>query len=640
MGNYCTTIQVQSGDSCASLAARCGIPPANFTQYNPSPTLCSTLVPGEHVCCSSGPLPDYTPSPNSDGSCASRYVQPGDYCAYIAANYSITVTEIESYNTNTWGWLGCNDLQAGQNICISSGRPPFPAPLPNAVCGPQVPNTPEPPNGTDWASLNPCPLNACCDIWGQCGTTSDFCTVTNSTTGAPGTAAAGTNGCISNCGTEIVKSSAPAEFFSVGYFEAFNVQRPCLNMNAFSIPTDSYTHVHYAFGNITPAYDVNDGGYSDQFQQFLKLPSPLKRIMSFGGWAFSTDPSTYMIFREAVAPANAQAFAQNVANFLAANNLDGVDFDWEYPGEPDIPGIPAGSSDEGANYLAFLKELRALVPASKSISVAAPASYWYLRGFPIKDIAEVVDYIVYMTYDLHGIWDNGNQWSQVGCPGGNCLRSDINMTETQNALSMITKAGVPSNKVLVGITSYGRTFTMSTAGCVTADCTYTGAGLAGECTQTPGYLSNAEINQIIANNPTASTLSDQSSDTDLLIYNNTQWVGYMTANTKASRTNTYRGYNMGGTSEWAIDLEKFIPSPNSIDIVNYVNTAPGEFYSKIDCNSTCLNPVDTWTSQQISDFAYCGAAYIDSLFLSGALGTSFFRGTSNRLGGEYVANIQ
>lgn len=38
----------------------------------------------------------------------------------------------------------------------------------------------------------------------------------------------------------------------------------------------------------------------------------------------------------------------------------------------------------------------------KSVSIAAPASYWYLKGFPIAHISKVVDYIVYMTYDLHG----------------------------------------------------------------------------------------------------------------------------------------------------------------------------------------------------------------------------------------------
>ena len=52
------------------------------------------------------------------------------------------------------------------------------------------------PPGTDLNTLNDCPLNTYCDIWGQCGTTTEFCTPSNSSTGTPGTAAAGTNGCI------------------------------------------------------------------------------------------------------------------------------------------------------------------------------------------------------------------------------------------------------------------------------------------------------------------------------------------------------------------------------------------------------------------------------------------------------------
>jgi len=33
----------------------------------------------------------------------------------------------------------------------------------------------------------------------------------------------------------------------------------------------------------------------------------------------------------------------------------------------------------------------------KLVSIAAPASYWYLKAFPIDRIAKVIDYIVYMT---------------------------------------------------------------------------------------------------------------------------------------------------------------------------------------------------------------------------------------------------
>lgn len=30
----------------------------------------------------------------------------------------------------------------------------------------------------------------------------------------------------------------------------------------------------------------------------------------------------------------------------------------------------------------------------------------------IKEMSEVLDYIVYMTYDLHGQWDAGNKWAK------------------------------------------------------------------------------------------------------------------------------------------------------------------------------------------------------------------------------------
>jgi chitinase len=50
-----------------------------------------------------------------------------------------------------------------------------------------------------------------------------------------------------------------------------------------------------------------------------------------------------------------------------------------------------------------MKVIRRRLPYGKTLSFAAPASYWYLRNFPMAEIAQVVDYIVYMTYDLHGM---------------------------------------------------------------------------------------------------------------------------------------------------------------------------------------------------------------------------------------------
>ncbi|KAK2867799.1 hypothetical protein FQN49_003467, partial [Arthroderma sp. PD_2] len=187
---------------------------------------------------------------------------------------------------------------------------------------------------------------------------------------------------------------------------------------------------------------------------YSAVGSSIKSIVSIGGWGFSPDPSTYKIFRKAVtSEANCQTLIKNIINFLNDYDLDGVDWDWEYPEEPDIPGIPAGSEEETTGYFLLLSELKNKMPAGKTVSITAPASYWYLQHFPIQALSLVVDYIVYMTYDLHGQWDYKNKY-------GTALRSHVNLTETINSLSMITKAGVPSN-MIVGVSSYGRSFRMS-----------------------------------------------------------------------------------------------------------------------------------------------------------------------------------
>ncbi|OKO97982.1 Acidic mammalian chitinase [Penicillium subrubescens] len=154
---------------------------------------------------------------------------------------------------------------------------------------------------------------------------------------------------------------------------------------------------------------------------------------------------------------------------------------------------------------------------------------------------------------------------------GNCLRSHVNLTETGYALSIFTKAGAEAKKLMVGVTSYGRSFEMITAKYTGPDCTFTrpdSGATPRRCTQTAGYIANAEIDEIISDNPTVQVLFDDDSDSDIIVYNNTQWVGYMTTTTKSTRTTYYKSLNMGGTTEWAVDIEKFLESADDISIVN------------------------------------------------------------------------
>ena len=203
-----------------------------------------------------------------------------------------------------------------------------------------------------------------------------------------------------------------------------------------------------------------------------------------------------------------------------------------------------------------------------------------------------------MTYDLHGQWDYGNAYSDPGCPKGNCLRSDVNSTETHTSLSMITKAGVPSNKIVVGVTSYGRSFQMTDSGCTGPMCTYTGpesGASPGRCTQTAGYLANAEINEILQTDKSATTSYDGDSESDIMIYNKTQWVSYQSDNTRIARTATYLGWNFLGTVDWAIDLaafseaeeQEFEPFPPCPNPANY--NSVDEIIADSNIPQNCMN---------------------------------------------------
>ncbi|KAL4896950.1 glycoside hydrolase [Aspergillus ambiguus] len=557
----CEYTQVVKGDLCTTtLPEKCGISQDEFDKvHEDDPEFCTNLKEGQIVCCTEGDLPDLSPKPNDDGTCASYTTIMDDNCEKIAAANTLDVSEIEDFNKETWGWTGCGDLNEGTKMCLSEGDPPMPEPYSNAVCGPQVPGTERPTDGTKLEDLNPCPLNACCNIWGQCGITEDFCTVSESETGAPGTSAPEEDGCISNCGTDIVNKELRDDFIYVAYFEAWNYDRPCMNMDVSRVDTDYYSHIHFAFANITQDYEVDISQIELQFQMFRKMTN-IKRILSFGGWSFSTALDTYPIFRQGVSDADRQKFADNVAKFIVDNDLDGVDFDWEYPGAPDIPGIPAGSEEDGANYVKFLKMVREALPDDKSLSIAAPASFWYLKGFdPLSDFEPLIDYMIYMTYDLHGQWDYDSPFANPGCEDGNCLRSHVNFTETATAMSMVTKAGMPTSKVIMGTSMYGRSFKMEEAGCTGPMCKFVGpesAAKKGRCTQTAGYISEAEIKEIIENNPSAQTSFDAVTQSDYLVYDETEWVAYMSKDTREFRILQYLTQaSMGGHSDWAVDLE-------------------------------------------------------------------------------------
>ncbi|EAW24055.1 uncharacterized protein NFIA_036270 [Aspergillus fischeri NRRL 181] len=142
-----------------------------------------------------------------------------------------------------------------------------------------------------------------------------------------------------NCGMEIVNNgNAPSQLKSVGYFEAFDQLRACLRMSVTEIPANKYSHIHFAFATVTPSFDVDISSVEDEYKKIVRMTG-FKKILSF---------------RDATKQEHRDTFVNNLVSFMSWQDLDGFDFDWEYPGALDILDIAPGSPDEGKNYLAFL----------------------------------------------------------------------------------------------------------------------------------------------------------------------------------------------------------------------------------------------------------------------------------------------
>jgi hypothetical protein len=79
------------------------------------------------------------------------------------------------------------------------------------------------------------------------------------------------------------------------YYEAFSIDRPCDHLSASDIPS-KYTIVHWAFANLSDAFEPSVSPYENGWTDF-KAQTGFKRIVSFGGWTFSTAVSTSKIYK-------------------------------------------------------------------------------------------------------------------------------------------------------------------------------------------------------------------------------------------------------------------------------------------------------------------------------------------------------
>jgi len=215
------------------------------------------------------------------------------------------------------------------------------------------------------------------------------------------------------------------------------------------------TRINYAFANIQNGRMV--AGSPVDAQNFTLLRSlrnsnpKLTILISVGGWLWSTNFSDVALTRNSRA-----VFENSVMQFLTRYDLDGLDIDWEYPGMPGA-GHPFRAEDK-QNFTALVKELRERFDASARrgrrlyLTIAMGASDDVIANTEMQKVQRYVDTVNLMTYDYYEPGSEsitGNHSPLYADP------ADPKSASSADTVRALEKAGVPAEKILLGVPFYG-----------------------------------------------------------------------------------------------------------------------------------------------------------------------------------------
>jgi len=236
------------------------------------------------------------------------------------------------------------------------------------------------------------------------------------------------------------------------------------NYTPRDIDPTKFTHIIYAFANIDKGEVTLGDAAADprNFTELRRLKSQndrLKLLIAVGGWAgskhFSDSAST---------EDSRKRLADSAVAFLRDRGFDGIDLDWEYPvagGRDDNVRRP----EDRENFTLLLQALRAALDAAGEadgkqylLTIAAGGSDEYVTNTELDKIARTVDWVGLMSYDFAGAWSktSGHNAPLFSDPAN--LSPDTTRSTVAAAVMRYLNAGVPPEKLLLGLPLYGRTW--------------------------------------------------------------------------------------------------------------------------------------------------------------------------------------
>lgn len=262
--------------------------------------------------------------------------------------------------------------------------------------------------------------------------------------------------CVSK--NEVPMTSTPsASKVIVGYVPGF---RGVLNME--DIDPLKLTHINYAFVDVKDSMawltNMDTDTINFRLLNTLKIKNPdLKILISIGGWSWSEN------FSDAVlTPSSRQKFARTSVDIVRNYQLDGVDIDWEYPGQKGEDNIFRDEDKENFTLMfeAIREELNKLTTQTGKnylLTSAVAGSRSFLEHTDMGPAAIPQDFINIMSYDYYTGGPRAGHHSNLFPP------SDYEVDRSaQKDIQMFLDAGVPAEKIVLGVPFYGRSWIMQT----------------------------------------------------------------------------------------------------------------------------------------------------------------------------------
>ncbi|KAM0733221.1 Acidic mammalian chitinase [Formica fusca] len=358
-----------------------------------------------------------------------------------------------------------------------------------------------------------------------------------------------------------------AERKIVCYYTNWSVYRPgTAKFSPQNINPYLCTHLIYAFGGFTKDnalkpfdkyQDIEKGGYA-KFTGLKTYNKNLKTLLAIGGWNEGSSRFSPMV----ADPARRREFVKNAVKFLRQNHFDGLDLDWEYPAFRD-----GGKPRDKDNYANLVQELYEEFERESSktgrpkllLSMAVPAGIEYIdKGYDVPRLNEYLDFINLLSYDYHSAYEPAVNHHSPLYPleEDNEYNYDAELT-IDYTISHLLEKGASADKIILGIPTYGRSYTLFNEEATDLGSPADGPGVEGDATREKGYLAYYEICENIAESDKWVVIQPNPKAMGPYAFNGNQWVGYDDEDIVRLKARYVNEKKLGGIMFWSIDNDDF-----------------------------------------------------------------------------------